>query len=200
LFCHNAGPPAAVISGVSIKAVVAAAGRLLAVCAGLAPMSFGGDPALTIYNQNFAVVREILPVDLKAGNNALSFSGVTAHLEPPSVILRDPSGRQSLQILEQNYRNDPISTGRLLNLVEGKTIEFLVRNPDGSTRTVLGRVVRSGYVAHYAAMQPTAANTRRTNTRWRAAARASRSSRWMASCSSRYRGSRSSLLSATTRS
>jgi hypothetical protein len=91
-------------------------------------------------------------LDLKAGNNTLSFSGVTAHVEPESVILRDPTGRRLVQVLEQNYRNDPISQGRLLNLFEGKTIEFSVRNPDGTTRSVTGRIVRSGYVPHFRAM------------------------------------------------
>jgi len=129
----------------------------LALCTGFAAVASAAvasaaDPALTIYNQNFAVIREILPVDLKAGNNTLSYSGVTAHVEPDSVILRDPSGRQPLQVLEQNYRNDPVSQDRLLNLFEGKTIEFTVRNPDGTTRTVSGRIVRSGYVPHYQAM------------------------------------------------
>lgn len=127
-------------------------GRLAALCAGFAAAAPGADPALTIYNQSFAVIREILPVDLKAGRNTLSYSGVTAHVEPPSVILRDPTGRRALQVLEQNYRNDPISQARLLNLFEGKMIDFLVRNPDGTTRTVSGRIVRSGYVPHYQAM------------------------------------------------
>ena len=34
-------------------------------------------PALTIYNQNFAVVRERVPLDLKAGENAVTFAGAT---------------------------------------------------------------------------------------------------------------------------
>ena len=71
-------------------------------------------PALTIYNQNFFVAREYLPMDLKAGVNHVQFAGIAAHLEPDSVILRDPNGR-ALQILEQNYRNDPISQELLLS-------------------------------------------------------------------------------------
>lgn len=133
---------------------VLACGRLAVLCLGLTAAAPGGDQALTIYNQNFAVIREVVPVNLKAGNNTLSFSGVTAHVEPASVILRDPTGRHLIQVLEQNYRNDPISQERLLNLFEGKSIEFLmsVRNPDGTERSVPGRIVRSGYVPHYQAM------------------------------------------------
>jgi hypothetical protein len=103
-------------------------------------------PALTIYNQNFFVARERVPLDLKPGVNEAQYTGVASHLEPDSVILRDPSGR-ALQILEQNYRNDPISQELLLSFYEGKTIDFAVgRNADGSDVKIQGKIVRSGYV------------------------------------------------------
>ena len=127
-------------------------GRLAPLCVLCAALLSGADPALTIYNQNFAVVRETLPLDLKSGNNAVRFFGATAQVEPDSVILRDPAGRWTLQVLEQNYRNDPVSQDLLLNLYEGKTIEFSVRNQDGTSRIVSGKIVRSGYVPHYQAM------------------------------------------------
>jgi len=103
-------------------------------------------PALTIYNQNFFVARERLPMDLKSGVNHVQYAGVAAHLEPDSVILRDPGGR-ALQILEQNYRNDPISQELLLSFYEGKTIDFVVsRTADGKDVTLKGKVIRSGYI------------------------------------------------------
>ena len=103
-------------------------------------------PTLTIYNQNFFVAREQVPLDLKAGVNQVNYTGVAAHLEPDSVILRDPAGR-ALQILEQNYRNDPISQELLLSFYEGKEIDFSVgRTAEGKNITVRGRVIRSGYI------------------------------------------------------
>jgi hypothetical protein len=117
-------------------------GILLAATA-LAP----ADPSLTIYNENFAVVRDSVPLDLKAGVNDVSYADTTAHLEPDSVILRDPSGKTDLQILEQNYRNDPITQDLLLSLNEGKTIDFLIRQQDKPDQTVQGTIVRSGYVS-----------------------------------------------------
>jgi hypothetical protein len=98
-------------------------------------------PALTIYNQNFFVAREYVPLDLTAGVNRAQYAGIASHLEPDSVILRDPAGR-SLQVLEQNYRNDPISQELLLSFYEGKTIEFLVQ----PNQIIKGKVVRSGYI------------------------------------------------------
>ena len=102
--------------------------------------------ALTIYNQNFFVAREHVPLDLNPGVNEAQYVGVAAHLEPDSVILRDPSGR-ALQILEQNYRNDPVTQELLLSFYEGKTLDFAVgRNADGSDIKIRGKVIRSGYV------------------------------------------------------
>lgn len=132
--------------------VTSACVRLAALCSFITALASGADPALTIYNQNFAVIRETLPLDLKAGNNIVRFSGVTAQVEPDSVILRDPAARLVVRVLEQNYRNDPISQERLLNLYEGKTIDFTLRTPDGTEKIVRGRIVRSGYVPHYQAM------------------------------------------------
>ena len=107
------------------------------------------EPALTIYNQNFAVVRDTVPLDLKAGENSLTYAGATAQVEPDSVILRDPAGRHSLQILEQNYRNDPVSEPLLLSLFEGKTIGFermRLKDNTQTPETIQGKIIRSGYV------------------------------------------------------
>jgi hypothetical protein len=108
-------------------------------------------PALTIYNQSFAVVRQTLPLDLKGGTNQLEITDITSHLEPDSVILHDLKTGRDLHILEQNYRSDVASQGRLLSLYEGKTIEFLVPDKDGNRRLVPGKIIRSGYTPHYQA-------------------------------------------------
>jgi hypothetical protein len=103
--------------------------------------------ALTIYNQNFAVVRETVPLNLTTGINHVTYNDITYHVEPDSVILRDPTGKRTLQILEQNYRADPISQDLLLSLYEGKTIDFEVTRGD-KTEIVQGKIIRSGYVPH----------------------------------------------------
>src|SRR5256885_13615324 len=107
-------------------------------CIALTPLLFASQPALTIYNQNFAVVRDTVPLDLKQGVNEVRFSDVTAQAETDSVVLRDPSGKTKLQVLEQSYRNDPVSQAFLLSLNEGKTIDFLRREPNKPNETIQG--------------------------------------------------------------
>lgn len=89
------------------------------------------------------MVRQEIPLDLKSGVNQFTESEITMHVEPDSVILRDPTGKHSLQVLEQNYRNDPITEVALLSLYEGQTIEF-----QSGDRIIKGKVIRSGYVPH----------------------------------------------------
>jgi len=111
-------------------------------------ITLSAEPSLTIYNQNFAVVRDRLNLDLDKGENQVSVTDITAHLEPDSVILRDPTGKRAIQILEQNYRSDPVSQGLLLSLYEGKEIDFLTNSVEGESKTIRGKIIRSGYVPH----------------------------------------------------
>ncbi|XHR27065.1 MAG: DUF4139 domain-containing protein [Chthoniobacteraceae bacterium] len=123
---------------------------LVCAIALVALTGYAADPApsLTIYNQNFAVVRDTVPLDLKAGLNSVQFAETTAHVETDSVMLRDPAGKFPLQILEQNYRNDPVSQDLLLALNEGKTIDFQVDTGGGQKKIVQGKIIRSGYQPH----------------------------------------------------
>jgi hypothetical protein len=111
------------------------------------------EPSLTIYNQNFAVVRDNLNLDLTKGINEISITDTTAHMEPDSVILRDPKGKHAIQILEQNYRADPVSQGLLLSLYEGKEIDFLISGEKGDEKIIRGKIIRSGYVPHQIGMR-----------------------------------------------
>jgi hypothetical protein len=115
---------------------------ILAFCGSLSAQS--PQPSLTIYNEDFAVVRQDLPLELKSGENQVNVNDITMHLEPDSVVLRDPTGKHAVQVLEQNYRADAISEFMLLSLYEGQTIDFNA----GGGQLIKGKVIRSGYTPH----------------------------------------------------
>jgi hypothetical protein len=119
--------------------------RTLAILS-LLSATASAETALTIYNQSLAVVRETIPLDLKAGDSLQSFDRATACAEPDSVVLRDPTGKNAFSILEQSYRNDPVSQAMLLSHFEGREIDFRIAYPDGKTEVKPGKIVRSGYV------------------------------------------------------
>ncbi len=98
--------------------------------------------AITVYNENFGVVRDTVPLDLKQGITEQSYSGVTSQLEPESVILRDPTGKISLSVVEQSYRGDPVDQQRLLQMFEGETIRFL-KVVDGKEVIEEGKIIRA---------------------------------------------------------
>ncbi|MFP4674228.1 MAG: DUF4139 domain-containing protein [Opitutales bacterium] len=96
----------------------------------LLAMPLLGQPAVTVYNDGFGVVRDAVPLDLEEGVNDVSYSGVTTQLEPESVVLRDPRNEVDLSVLEQSYRGDPVDREMLLQMFEGETIEFLKKLDD----------------------------------------------------------------------
>jgi hypothetical protein len=103
-----------------------------------------GPVALTIYNQDFAVARTTVDLDLKAGPNEVTTTNVTSQLEPDSVVLRDPTGKVAFKVAEQNYDAGVIDQPSLLEKFEGKTIQFSQgRTPDGQPITVTGKIIRA---------------------------------------------------------
>lgn len=98
-----------------------------------------GGPALTIYNQNLAVVRTTVDLNLKPGNNEVTTTKVTSQLEPDSVVLRDRWGGVRCRLRSR-------TTTQPLPLSEGKTIDFQVsRLENGNTKTELipGKILRA---------------------------------------------------------
>ncbi len=128
--------------------------RLLAAVALLVAAPVLAQTQLTVYNRDFATVKETRTLALKEGENEVRLSDITAHLEPDSVILRDLKDPAAIRILEQNYESDPLSEGLLLRKSEGKVLDFEITVPQtGEKRTVQGKVLRSGYVPPASAFQ-----------------------------------------------
>jgi len=147
-------PHAPASRGATVHAICSGMNKvaLAAFLAGAAALS--GQTQLTIYNQNFAVVKEQRVLELKQGESEVRVSDVTAHLEPDSVVLRHLKRPDAIRILEQNYESDPLSEGLLLRKSEGQVLDFEITVPQtGEKRIVKGRVLRSGYVPHTSAFQ-----------------------------------------------
>jgi hypothetical protein len=109
---------------------------------------------VTVYNQNFATVKENRLLDLNKGENEVRMTDITAHLEPESVVLRHLRQPDLIKILEQNYESDPLSEGLLLRKSEGRTIDFEITLPTGGEKKIVrGKILRSGYIPHLSALQ-----------------------------------------------
>ncbi|MEJ2204751.1 MAG: DUF4139 domain-containing protein [Gemmatimonadota bacterium] len=84
--------------------------------------------AITVYNQNFGLVREVRTLDLARGRLALEFGDVAAGIQPETVHIRPLSGG-SLQVLEQNYQYDLLNPQKLLEKYVGRTVKVYRTNP-----------------------------------------------------------------------
>jgi hypothetical protein len=83
--------------------------------------------ALTIYNQNFGVVREKRNVEVKEKVGTIRFTDVAAQIDGTSVqfkSLTDPGAT----VLEQNYEYDLVSADKLLQKYIDKQITVLTKD------------------------------------------------------------------------
>ena len=119
------------VSALSGALVLATAcGQKPAVTANTGPTSHSSSDAsaseqvsLTVYNQNFGLVREVRKVHLGTGNVELSYADVSAHIQPETVHLKSLASDDGITVLEQNYRYDLLTPDTLLKKYVGKTIK-----------------------------------------------------------------------------
>jgi len=112
-------------------------------------------PQITIYNDNFATVKEDRTLTLQEGVSEIRVSDMSGRLEPDSVLLRELSEEPfGVKILEQSYVNDPLTQGLLMHQLEGQTILFEDKREDGTVKEVAGTIIRSGYVPGGGSEQP----------------------------------------------
>lgn len=120
---------------------------LAAVCVpAVAQQNQAGGTALTIYNTDLAVARTAVDLNLNQGNNEVMTTNVTSQLEPDSVVLRDPTGRHKVQVVEQNYDAAIVTQDWMLEKYEGQTLNFEVSRFDGGamkTEIVPAKILRA---------------------------------------------------------
>jgi hypothetical protein len=90
------------------------------VCAEVAP-AHAAELSLTVYNDNFALVRDVRDVALTKGMGTIVVTDVAAMLDPTSVHFKPLSG-PATSLLEQNFDYDLMSSDKLLSKYIGKDI------------------------------------------------------------------------------
>ena len=80
--------------------------------------------AVTIYNQNLALVREARELDFKKGVNEVKFTEVAAYIDPTSVHFKAVKTPERVTILEQNYQYDLVNSEKLLQKYTDQKIEI----------------------------------------------------------------------------
>ena len=91
--------------------------------------------AVTIYNQDLALVKDTRKVNLKAGINALALRDVSAQMRPETALLRSINAPGSLSLLEQNFDFDLLTPQKMLEKYVGKTVGIVKVNPATGVET-----------------------------------------------------------------
>ena len=92
--------------------------------------------AVTIYNQDLALVKDTRKVNLKAGLNALALRDVSAQIRPETALLRSINAPGSLTLLEQNFDFDLLTPHKMLEKYVGKTVGIVKVHPTTGAETV----------------------------------------------------------------
>lgn len=85
--------------------------------------------AVTIYNSDLALVKDIRHVKLKTGLNALALRDVSAQIRPETALLRSINAPGSLTLIEQNFDFDLLTPEKLLEKYVGKTVSLVKTHP-----------------------------------------------------------------------
>lgn len=85
--------------------------------------------AVTIYNDNLALVKDQRKVSLASGLNSLALRDVSAQIRPETALLRSLTAPGSLSVLEQNFDFDLLTPQKLLEKYVGKTVGVIRTNP-----------------------------------------------------------------------
>jgi len=87
------------------------------------------DVAVTIYNENLALVKDQRITRLKSGISKLALKDVSAQIQPETAILRSISAPGSLAVIEQNFDFDLLTPEKLLEKYVGKSVGVIRTNP-----------------------------------------------------------------------
>ena len=100
--------------------------------------------AITVYNSDLALVRDVRSVQLPRGTFDLRFMDIAATVNPATVHVRSLTEPARLGVLEQNYEYDLLEPEKLLRKYVGRDVTLVrLRQDGGATReeTVTARLL-----------------------------------------------------------
>ena len=91
--------------------------------------------AVTIYNENLALVKDQRRIAFAGGQNILAFRDVSARMRPETALLRSLTSPGRLSVIEQNFDFDLLTPGKLLEKYVGRNVSIIRTNPATGAET-----------------------------------------------------------------
>ncbi|MDZ4858772.1 MAG: DUF4139 domain-containing protein [Candidatus Hydrogenedentes bacterium] len=104
--------------------------------------------AVTVYNNNLALVRDTRRMRIEQGEHSLRFVDVAAQIRPETVSFKYSANIGEVQVLEQNYEYDLITPAKLMEKYIGQTLRIQDFNSNSTAGTVEAELlsVNEGYI------------------------------------------------------
>lgn len=87
--------------------------------------AFADDVSLTIYTDNFGLVKQTQTLDFKKGTGETRFDNVAALIDPTSVHISPKDN--GISILEQNFQYDLVNTQKMMQKYLGSDISLITK-------------------------------------------------------------------------
>jgi hypothetical protein len=91
--------------------------------------------AVTIYNADLALVKDLRNLALAQGENRLAWRNVSVQIRPETALLSETTGKLPVAVLEQNFDFDLLTPQSLLKKYVGRSVR-VIRANDAGERTV----------------------------------------------------------------
>jgi hypothetical protein len=91
------------------------------------------DLAVTVYNSDIALVRDVRNLELPRGSFDLRFMDIAATVNPATVHFRSLTEPSRVSVLEQNYEYDLLEPDKLLRKYVGRDVTLVRTRQDGGT-------------------------------------------------------------------
>ncbi len=99
--------------------------------------------AVTIYNDQLAMVKDLRTIKLNSGFNKLAFREVSAQMRPETALLRSLDYSNGFHLIEQNFDFDLLTPQKLLEKYVGKKVRVVKTHPITGKESLLDAVVLS---------------------------------------------------------
>jgi hypothetical protein len=97
--------------------------------------------AVTVYNSDLALVRDVRTLQLPRGTFDLKFMDIAATVNPATVHFRSLTEPTRVNVLEQNYEYDLLEPDKLLRKYVGRDVTLVRRGRDGNEEPVTARLL-----------------------------------------------------------
>jgi hypothetical protein len=132
------------IAGITLLVLLTAAGQPLAAQGEkTSTLADQKEVAVTIYNENLALVKDKRTLTLPEGESTLAFREVSARMRPETALLQSVSNQKSLTVIEQNFDFDLLTPQKLLEKYVGRDISIVKTHPTTGEETVEDAIVLS---------------------------------------------------------